>query len=198
MHESVSGSILRYRCYFRDYDPQTCRYIEPNQIEQEGGGNLYGYVGGNPVGSSDTYGLDAIYINYDYYPVSTPVGKLPLGHGAIVAVDLGTGNTRYYEFGRYGEPQGVVRGFPDIKIPNVVMGKGGLSTPESLKDFLSRNFGYDVNITAKYYHNSDYKGTIDFSEKFKRKHLDYNLLNNNCKTFGRAAATAYQEETVYK
>ena len=155
----------------------------------------------NPVNVIDPLGLDAIYINYDYYPVSTPIGKLPLGHGAVVAVDPSTGTTKYYEFGRYGDPKGVVRGAPDIKIPNVVIGKDGLPTQESLNhlyDFLSHNFGHDVQVSATYYPDSDYQGTIDFAERFKKNHPDYDLLTNNCKTFGRAAATACQEGSPCK
>ena len=153
-------------------------------------------MGGNPLSFVDPKGLDAIYINYDYYPVTTPVGKLPLGHGGVVAVDPKTGMTKYYEFGRYGDPQGVVRGTPDIKIPNVDIGKNGLPTQSSLEnlyDYLSKNLGKNSNITPTYYPDSDFLGTIGFAEAFRKKHPDYDLLFNNCKTFGEAAATACKE-----
>ncbi len=113
--------------------------------------NIYAYVGSNPLKYIDPLGLDAIYVNYDYYPVSTPVGQLPLGHGAVVAVDPNTGHTQYYEFGRYGDPTGVVHGAPDVKIPNVIMGPNGLPTQASLSnlyDYLSRNFGASINARA--------------------------------------------------
>jgi len=156
-------------------------------------------VGNNPVNAIDPLGLDPIYINYDYYPVTTPIGKLPLGHGAVVSVDPNSGDTKYYEFGRYGDDNGVVRGG---KIPNISFGEdGGAPTEDSLNrlyDFLSHNFGHDVHVTGTYYPNSDYKGTINFAEQFKRQHPKYDLLNNNCKTFGKAAATACQEGTSCK
>ena len=47
--------------YFRDYDPKTGRYIEPDPIGLAGGMNLYSYVGGNPLSRVDPYGLDWIW-----------------------------------------------------------------------------------------------------------------------------------------
>ena len=124
---------------------------------------------------------------------------MPLGHGAVVAVDPASGMTKYYEFGRYPDARGGVDingTVRDRKIPNVSIGKDGLPTENSLNhlyDFLSHNFGHDVHVTGTYYPNSDYKGTINFAEQFKRQHPKYDLLTNNCKTFGNAAATACQE-----
>jgi RHS repeat-associated protein len=43
--------------YFRDYDPNTGRYIESDPIGLAGGVNTYGYVGGAPVSRRDAYGL---------------------------------------------------------------------------------------------------------------------------------------------
>ena len=46
----------------RYYDPTTGRYISADPIGLEGGLNLYGYVGGDPVNVADIQGLAAIAV----------------------------------------------------------------------------------------------------------------------------------------
>jgi RHS repeat-associated protein len=46
-----------FQNYYRDYDPQTGRYIESDPIGLRGGINTYAYTGNNPLLWSDPYGL---------------------------------------------------------------------------------------------------------------------------------------------
>jgi RHS repeat-associated protein len=48
--------------YFRDYDPQTGRFIQSDPIGLLGGVNSYAYVGGRPVTRVDPAGLDSTLI----------------------------------------------------------------------------------------------------------------------------------------
>jgi RHS repeat-associated protein len=52
------GSGLPYYNYFRDYESGTGRYVESDPIGLNGGISTYGYVGGNPLIETDSFGLD--------------------------------------------------------------------------------------------------------------------------------------------
>jgi hypothetical protein len=60
--------------YFRDYDPQTGRYIESDPVGLAGGSySTYSYVGNNPVTWTDPAGLR---VDYNGYVVSNPMVRL--------------------------------------------------------------------------------------------------------------------------
>ncbi|PZA14256.1 hypothetical protein DNK49_22830, partial [Azoarcus communis] len=56
MHHHVSSGLWLTR--YRAYDSQTARWLSRDPIEEEGGVNLYAYVGGNPVSYTDPLGLN--------------------------------------------------------------------------------------------------------------------------------------------
>ena len=53
----TTKTIGQHYNYFRDYNPETGRYIESDPIGLQGGLNTYGYVGGSPLDRMDEMGL---------------------------------------------------------------------------------------------------------------------------------------------
>jgi RHS repeat-associated protein len=63
-YQAESGLFYNY---FRDYDPQTGRYVESDPIGLKGGSfSTYSYVNSNPISFTDPYGL-TLRSNWNYF-----------------------------------------------------------------------------------------------------------------------------------
>ena len=183
----------------RYYQASVGRFSQEDPAGFEAGIHFYSYVRRNPISWKDPIGLDAIYVSYKGYPVPTPLGfDAPLGHAAVIAIDPKTGTTKYFEYGRYGGDFGSVRGPADRPIPDVIMGKDGRPTEESLKDlydFISENYGKGHSVEAEYFSDADYRRVVEFAYRRmrdpNRKPYSWKPWNaNHCKTFAREAIQA--------
>jgi RHS repeat-associated protein len=194
LHHAQTGFYLTQ---YREYNPTVGRWLSRDPIGLNGGVNAYAYVGGNPISFIDPTGLAGIYVVYPNYPITIPGtnAHLELGHAAVIALNTNTGETHYYEYGRYGGNDfGAVR---SKQVPNVQIENGEPTTAslQALYNYISIHYGDKGPVDPTYYPNADYQKIIDFA--LKRMHdpnrAPYSWMpwhENTCYTFARDAIVA--------
>jgi len=126
-----------------------------------------------------------------------------LGHAGVLLIDNKTGLTKYYEYGRYESEKGEVRHYA---VSDVVMGKDGLPTPESLSKVMgeiSAISGQGGNIEGAYIQNEDFKTMNNYAqEKLQentdsdRKPYSWTPPMNHCGTFSWKVADAAKDVSI--
>ncbi|HEY1137062.1 MAG TPA: RHS repeat-associated core domain-containing protein [Xanthomonadaceae bacterium] len=101
-YDAASG--LNYN-YFRDYDPNTGRYLQSDPIGLDGGISTYGYVGANSLGFVDPLGLQRVVRP----PATAPYPGHPgdrdrLGNG-FELLPLGEALRQFYAQNQFHEEQ---------------------------------------------------------------------------------------------
>ncbi|MFV0886682.1 RHS repeat domain-containing protein, partial [Metapseudomonas otitidis] len=96
--------------YFRDYDPQTGRYVESDPIGLKGGLNTYGYVYSNPITNIDLLGLDTIKFGGSLHGPSflswlLPSDAPPNGINCGIAISYPRFSGGEWDVGLYGTVQ---------------------------------------------------------------------------------------------
>ena len=194
-------NVLRYRGYFYDaetklyylqsryYDPQTQRFISPDEYISTGQGiighNMFAYCNNNPVDMIDMLGTDAVWIQE-----GNSVG--PFGHAGLL-VQNSLGEWFYFFWGPLKGSEflaflkfPVINGSYFIKIEGI--NTQLLKSNEGVKEIIKNNISNPdrwKNITDTYYFVGNYLDTYYFCKRIiNSKWYDdefwYNLYYNNC------------------
>ena len=145
---------------YRAYSPLLGRWISRDPIEEEGGINLYAYVGNGPTGAIDPLGLDV------FFNEENEIG----GHAwTKIGGDTPTGGKRTY--GAY--PNGDIFGKPCV-----------IQNPDPHTD--DDDFSYERYKTTP--EDEDalenwIKKNSDINDYNSKRNPNYNLIGNDCRSF---------------
>lgn len=131
-----------------------------------------------------------IPIVFPDYKISVAGFKVPyLGHAGVLLIKGSSGETKYYEYGRYDpEDLGIVR---NPSVANVKMNGGaiGISSFKKMLRSLSIQSGQSGNISGAIFREENvYNKAVAWLNEKKRDNLNknrkpYTLYDNNCSTF---------------
>ena len=76
-----AASVPEHFNFYRDYDPNTGRYLEADPIGIEAGGNLYAYADGNPATQGDPLGLFSLGDPASWPTIPAPIAQAIIGFG---------------------------------------------------------------------------------------------------------------------
>ena len=165
-HHAASGLEL---ALYRAYDPELGRWISEDPLEEEGGLNLYGYVGNSPLMAVDLMGLDTFLLN-DNHALDG------LGHNAIASGD----DSRGYDYRSFSTGKSCWTNKDNLD-------KKHFDTLDQLEEFLTGN-GYDRSVRFDSDVDTD-KGVIDWIDKNYDK-TNYDLGSHDCTNMSEGALKA--------
>jgi RHS repeat-associated protein len=114
LYHAPSGD---YVTHYRFYDPETGRWLNRDPIGEDGGLNLYGYVGGNPASYGDLLGLMAnVVVNGNNVTITVPITYTgnAATPAAIANSNQSISNQWSGQFGNYSVSTVVVAGQGNI------------------------------------------------------------------------------------